>query len=262
MTRLLLGLEYDGSDFCGWQLQDDRRSVQGVVEQAIAKITQETVRISGAGRTDAGVHARGQCAHFDTETRLSPLELRRALNAVLPDDVAVTRVAAVSPDFHARNSALEKGYDYRILRAATASPLRRRQTWHLRGRLDLEAMRAAARSLLGEHDFAAFRGAAGGADPDQGTVRTLRRLEIRAQDDEVRVRAEARGFLRYMVRNLVGTLVEVAQGRRGPEDPARVLASRDRSQAAPAAPAHGLCLLAVRYPDAQAGPESAEVPGA
>ncbi len=261
MTRLLLALEYDGTDFRGWQVQDGGRSVQGVVEEAIAKITQESARISGAGRTDAGVHARGQCAHFDSETRLAPLELRRALNAVLPDDVAVTRVVPVAPGFHARSSALAKTYAYRILRSPTASPLRRRQTWHLRGPLDLAAMREAAAPLLGEHDFAAFRGAPGGVDPDQGTVRTLTRLEICAQADQVTLRAEAPGFLRYMVRNLVGTLVEVGQGRRPPEDPARVLASRDRSRAGPTAPPHGLCLLGVSYPEASLGPESAEVPG-
>ena len=262
MTRLLLALEYDGTDFCGWQVQDGGRSVQGVVEEAIAKITQESVRISGAGRTDAGVHAQGQCAHFDTQTRLAPLELRRALNAVLPDDVAVARALPVPPDFHARYSALAKTYGYRILRSPTGSPLRRRQTWHLHGPLDLAAMRAAAAPLLGEHDFAAFRGAPGGADPGQGTVRTLSRLEIHSRDGEVQVRAEAPGFLRYMVRNLVGTLVEVGQGRRPLEHAARVLASRDRSRAGPTAPAHGLCLLHVSYPEAQLGPESVEVPGA
>jgi len=252
VRRLLLTLAYDGAGFRGWQVQDQGRSVQGAVEQAIEKVTQESVRATGAGRTDAGVHARGQCAHFDSRSRLTPLELRSALNAALPDDVAVTRAIEVPARFHARSDAVGKTYAYRILERATPCPLRRGQTWHLRSRLGLDAMRAAAASLLGEHDFAAFRGAPGGAPEGQSTVRRLDRLDLVRQHDEVRVLAEGPSFLRYMVRNLVGTLVEVGQGRRAPEDPARALAGGERAAAGRTAPAHGLCLERVRYaPEAE-----------
>ena len=259
MRRLLLTLAYDGADFRGWQVQDHGRSVQGVVEEAIEKVTQQSPRVTGAGRTDAGVHARGQCAHFDSDSRLTPLELRSALNAVLPDDVAVTRAIEVPARFHARSDALSKTYAYRILERAAPCPLRRGQTWHLRSRLDLEAMRAAAAPLLGEHDFAAFRGAPGGAPEDQSTVRRLDRLTLSREQDEIRLLAEGPSFLRYMVRNLVGTLVEVGQGRRAPDAPARLLASCERAQAGRTAPARGLCLERVRYPPEA---ESARLSGA
>ncbi len=260
MRRLLLTLVYDGAGFRGWQVQDrGLRSVQGAVEEAIEKVTQETVRVTGAGRTDAGVHARGQCAHFDSRSRLTPIELRSALNGVLPDDVAVSRAIEVPVRFHARSDALGKTYCYRILERASPCPLRRGQTWHRRSRLDLDAMRAAAAPLLGEHDFAAFRGAPGGAPEGQSTVRRLDRLELVRRDDEVRVWAEGPSFLRYMVRNLVGTLVEVGQGRRAPEQPARALAGRERADAGPTAPARGLCLERVRY---AAEAENARLSGA
>ena len=253
MRRIRLTVEYDGGDFQGWQVQERGRSVQGELEDAIEKVTQTRARVIGAGRTDAGVHARGQVAHFDSETRLRPLELLRALNAVLPEDVAVAAAADAPPDFHARFSALEKRYVYRIWGRSVRSPLARRQTWHVRGALDLAAMERAAQVLRGEHDFAAFRGAPGGPPPGESTVRELAGLDLVRQGPELSIRAQGRSFLRYMVRNLVGTLVEVGQGRRSPEDVGAVLASRDRSRAGPTAPAHGLCLVGIRYPGAAEG---------
>ena len=256
MSRVRLTLEYDGTDFRGWQVQDSGRSVQAVVEESLAKVTQESPRLTAAGRTDAGVHARGQVAHLDTQSRLSPLELRSALNAVLPGDVAVREAVPVGPGFHARYDALWKRYRYRVLNRAAPSPLRGRYTWHLRGRLDLAAMSAAAGALLGEHDFAAYRGAPGGSPPHQSTIRHLSRLEVKGEDDEVWVIAEGKSFLRYMVRNLVGTLVEVGRGRRPHTDPAALFESGDRSRSGPTAPARGLCLERVVYP--QIRPESLE----
>lgn len=247
--RLRLLLEYDGTDFEGWQVQPRGRSVQGAVETALAKVTQEERRVTGAGRTDAGVHALGQVAHVDTASRLSPVELRRALNAVLPDDVAVRAVAVVAPDFHARFDAAAKRYAYLILNRAAPSPLLRRRSWHLRARLDLSAMRAGAALLVGTRDFAAFRGAPGGPPPHEATRRTLDRLEVLRAGDEVRIVAEAPSFLRYMVRNLVGTLVDLGLGRCDPGDLSALLASADRSRAGPTAPACGLCLERVSYPD-------------
>ncbi len=247
MRRLRLTLEYDGGAFQGWQVQSEARTVQGVLEGALLEVTGEAVRIVGAGRTDAGVHALGQTAHGDTATRLAPLELRRALNGVLPGDVAVRELVEAEAGFDARRHARSKRYLYRILNRPTPSPLRASFTWHLRERLDDPAMAAAAGPLLGEHDFAAFRGAPSGAPPGQSTLRRLDRLDIRRAADELRIVAEGPSFLRYMVRNLVGTLVEVGQGRRAVEDPAALLESPDRARTGRTAPAQGLCLERVEY---------------
>jgi len=247
MRRFRLVVEYDGTDFHGWQLQADGRSVQGALEEAINRVTAESRRVMGAGRTDAGVHARGQCAHFDSETRLAEADLHRAINAVLPSDVALREFEQVSPSFHARSDALSKTYIYRILNRRAPSPMRRGRTWHLRAPLDVAAMQEAARLLVGDHDFVAFRGARGGSDPEERTRRTLDRLDLAAEADEVRLTAEGRSFLRYMVRNLVGTLVEVGQGQRAAAEVETILASGERSRAGPTAPARGLCLECVRY---------------
>jgi tRNA pseudouridine38-40 synthase len=251
VTRYRATLEYDGTDFAGWQLQRDARTVQGELEQALAKITGAPVRPTAAGRTDAGVHATGQVVHFDSETRLSPVELRRAANGVLPGDVAVLDLFLAPPDFHARKDAAGKRYVYRILTRGSPSPLRRRFAWHLRGPLDLEAIGRASRCLVGLHDFRAFRGTAGGDPGPEDTRRRLERLDWFRDGDEIRVVAEGAGFMRYMLRNLVGTLVEVGAGRRAADSIPEILASRDRSRAGPTAPPHGLCLERVRYSDAE-----------
>jgi len=246
MSRIRLRLEYDGTDFHGWQLQAGDRTVQGDLEAALAQITGTPLRVHGAGRTDAGVHARGQVAHVDVDTRLDPAALQRALNAVLPSDVAVLEAAAAAPDFDARGDARWKRYGYRILARRPASPLRRRMSWHLPIALDPEPMRAAARLLEGTHDFAAFRGNPRGA-ADEGTIRTLLSLELADGGDELTITAVGPSFLRHMVRNLVGTLVEVGRGRLPAGSMAEILASRDRARAGPTAPACGLCLEHVEY---------------
>ena len=257
MRRILLTLEYDGSEFQGWQLQPRLRSVQGEIEAAVLKVTQGAARVIGAGRTDAGVHARGQGAHFYTPSRLGPAALRKALNAVLPEDVAVLASREVPPGFHARHDAISKLYVYSVLNRAAPSPGRRRTSWHIRSRLDLDAIQRAAGLLVGEHDFGAFRGAHGGVPERELTRRTLDRLEVSRAGDRVELRAEGRSFLRHMVRNLAGTLVDVGLRRTTPADVAQILASRDRARAGPTAPAHGLCLEAVRYPSNGANPEAA-----
>ena len=249
MRRLRFVLEYDGSEFAGWQIQPAERSVQGVLEEALREITGESRRFSPAGRTDAGVHAVGQVAHVDCATHLEVPALGRALNAVLPRDVAVQALEIAPSDFHARHDASAKLYIYRILNRATPSPVRARFAWHLRSPLDVAAMAEAAASVVGTHDFSAFRGAPGGSDEEVSPRRTLHRLNVVALGDEVRVEAEGRSFLRHMVRNLAATLVEIGQGRRPASEMAKVLESRDRANAAPTAPAHGLCLERVRYPD-------------
>ena len=252
MRRIRLTLEYDGGGFQGWQLQPSERTVQGVLEAALHEVAKAEVRVIAAGRTDAGVHARGQVAHVDVPSELGPLELRRALNAVLPADLAVLELRDAAPDFHARHDARSKTYRYRILNRAVPSPERRAFSWHIRSRLDLDPLRKAAEILCGDHDFAAFRGAHGGAPEGESTERSLDRLEVERQGDEVRIEAEGRSFLRYMVRNIAGTLVDVGLGRSSPEDVAAILASRDRARAAPTAPPQGLCLVRVSYP-AEAG---------
>jgi tRNA pseudouridine38-40 synthase len=247
MRRLRLRLEYDGTDFAGWQLQPGARTVQGVLEEAVREITGEARRFVPAGRTDAGVHARGQVAHVDVASDLGTPALERALNAVLPADVSVLEIHAVAERFHARHDARAKTYLYRILNRPMPSPLASRFTWHLRAELDVAAMAAGAGLVLGTHDFSAFRGAPGGVPEDESPRRSLDRLDVVRIGDEVHVEAEGRSFLRHMVRNLVGTLVEIGQRRRAPDDMAKVLESLDRARAGPTAPAHGLCLERVLY---------------
>ena len=248
MRRLRLTVEYDGTDFAGWQLQPHARSVQGVIEATLARVTGVEARVTGAGRTDAGVHARGQVAHFDTATRLSNADLRRALNAELDADVAIVDLRAAPQSFDARRDAAMKRYVYRILTRRDASPLRRRSVWQVRQPLDLDAMALAAGGLEGTHDFAAFRGAPGGPPAREQTLRSLDRLTLEKGGDEIRLIAEGRSFLRYMVRNIVGTLVEVGAGRLPAEAMTQILASRDRARAGPTAPPNGLCLEWIRYP--------------
>jgi len=242
--RLLV--EYDGTDLEGWQIQPEpARTVQGLLVATLARITGVAARVNGAGRTDAGVHAEGQIANTSVATRLGAGELQRALNALLPLDVAVREVAVVPDSFHARRDAHSKLYVYRLWTGLARSPLRERNSLWIPAPLDLDAMRAAALGLIGTHDFSSFR-AAGSAVI--GSVRTLSRVEIRGErGGEVALDFEGTGFLRYMVRNLVGTLLEVGRGRRGPESIAALLAARDRNQAGPTALAQGLTLVRIRY---------------
>ncbi len=245
MPKLRLVLEYDGTDFAGWQAQVGRRTVQGALEAAIERVTGARVRVVGAGRTDAGVHAEGQVASVGLATRLAPAELQRALNAVLPRDVAVVRLASAPEGFHARRDAASKLYRYTVWNGRSPSPLRTRRAHWVRAELDLEAMRRAARALEGRHDFAAFQ--ATGSQVGT-TVRTLARLEWRGRvGRELRLEVEGSGFLRHMVRTLAGTLLEVGRGRRRATSMRALLRARDRSRAGPTAPARGLTLVRVRY---------------
>jgi tRNA pseudouridine38-40 synthase len=243
-----LTLEYDGTGFQGWQSQgrDDRRTVQDTLQAALDRVCQEAGRVTASGRTDAGVHAEGQVASARLRTGLAPAELARGLNAVLPRDLAVVEVALADDHFHARRDARSKAYRYAVWNGPTRSPARdRSHTMHPNRRLDLEAMRAAAKLVLGEHDFAAFQAAGSSV---QTTVRTLTRLDVEgAAGAEVHFWVEGSGFLRHMVRNLVGTLLEIGLGRRAPDEMAAILASRDRARAGPTAPARGLTLVRVDY---------------
>ena len=247
MTRTLkLVLAYDGTDFVGWQRQAEGLSIQGLIENALAPIEGSTVNVHGAGRTDAGVHALGQAASLTLTATIDPAKLARALNAVLPPEIRVLDAEEMPSDFHARFSAKGKVYEYRILDTPVASPFVRRYAWHVTPAVDMEAIEAASAALRGRHDFAAFQGAGTAVS---STVRTIHRLEwLRGGPDETLVmEVEGDGFLRHMVRNIAGTLVEVGLGRCAPGQIEAILASRDRSQAGVTAPPQGLFLQRVLY---------------
>ncbi len=244
-------LEYDGTDFAGWQRQrGGERTVQGVLEDALAEIVGARAPVIGAGRTDAGVHAEGQVASVEIETALAPETLGRALNARLPLDVAVREAALAPPGFHARYHARAKVYRYSIWNGRQPSPLRRRRFLAVRAPLDLEAMREAARHLPGCHDFSCFetRPERAISRPGRSTLRRLDRVELSgAAGAEIHLELEGSGFLRHMVRAIAGTLLEVGRARRGPGSLPALLAARDRRAAGPTAPARGLTLVRVLY---------------
>mgnify|MGYP001340471547 CR=1 FL=1 len=245
MRTIKLTLEYDGTDFVGWQVQPNGRSVQQVVEQALERMLKERTPVVGAGRTDAGVHAAGQVATLRTEKAVPLKAFVMGLNSLLPQDVAVLDAEEMPEGFHARHSASGKRYEYRISNRPTRSPLLRRTHWEIYRPLDVAAMRAAAVHLLGEHDFSAFRAA---DCPAKTTRRVLRRFDVEEEGErEILITVEATAFLKHMVRNLVGTLAEVGLGRRDPESLPALLASGDRTQAGPTAPPQGLTMAKVFY---------------
>jgi tRNA pseudouridine38-40 synthase len=240
-----LTLEYDGTRYVGWQVQPNGPSVQAEVERALATLHKAPRRVTAAGRTDAGVHALGQVASFPEAAPLPLTAYVQGMNALLPDDVAV-RAASVEPDgFDARRSAQGKRYRYRILNVPARAPLAQRYTWQVFRPLDLAALRAAAAPLVGRHDFAAFQA----ADCEAGhAVRDVRRLEVvAAGGGEIAVVIEATAFVKHMVRNIVGTLVEVGLGRRDPASIPALLEGRDRTRAGRTAPPQGLVLEEVFY---------------
>lgn len=241
ICRLLAILEYDGTDFEGFQIQKHGRTVQGELERALRRITGEKIRVIGGGRTDAGVHAAGQGAHFDTAWQRSLAELQRALNAVLPGDIAVRSLVEVGKDFSARYSAKSRAYRYTILNQAIRSPLACRYALLVPEPLDADAMDAAARCLLGKHDFGAF----GSPPRGENTVREMYRAEVKREGTWVRIDLEANAFLYRMVRRIVGTLLGVGKGVLSVAEFREVLAKQRR--AGQAVPPQGLCLVAVRY---------------
>ncbi len=255
MRSLRIELAYDGTAYCGWQSQAVGRSIQDTFELAWCRVTREQVRVAASGRTDAGVHAVGQVVSLQTATSLTPETLRRALNANLPDDIRVREVAEATIGFHATRDACWKRYRYRIQMGSHPDIFEQRYAWFIPQRLDSAAMREAAGSLVGEHDFAAFQAS---GSPRRNTVRNVRRLTVdlfRTElVDGVQIEIEANGFLYNMVRNIVGSLVEVGRGRQPAEWVGHVLNSRDRRQAGPTAPARGLTLVFVAYPPLDAPP--------
>ena len=247
MPNLRLVVEYDGTDFEGWQAQrQGQRTVQGTLEAAIASVVGAPCAVVGAGRTDTGVHAEGQVANVHVESRLAPEVLERAINAALPRDVAVREVAAVGDAFHARRDARSKLYVYRVWASPVRSPLRERRALWVPAPLDCDRLREAAAHLVGTHDFTSFQAAGSSA---RSPVRQLDRVAITGCGADLRLAFDGRGFLRHMVRNLVGTLLEVGRGRREPGSIPGLLAARDRRLAGPTAAPRGLTLVRVRYDD-------------
>ncbi len=244
MRNIRLTLEYDGTGFAGWQWQPGLPTLQGAVEDALARLVKEPVRVTAAGRTDAGVHALGQVVNFATGCRVPLRGFLHGLNGLLPPAVAVREAAEVPPEFDSRHSARGKTYQYFLHVGGAPSAFARRTSWRPGGALDLAAMAAAGRRLVGTHDFEAFRSA--GCDAAHA-VRTIVDLWVRERGEYVEIGVQGNGFLRHMVRIMVGTLVDIARGRREPGSVDAALATGERTRAGPTAPPQGLFLAAVRY---------------
>jgi tRNA pseudouridine38-40 synthase len=245
VTRFKFTLEYDGSDFVGWQRQDNGMSVQQALEEAVFKTCAETVTAHAAGRTDAGVHATGQVVHVDIEKEFTPDKIQAALNFHLkPWPVAIIQSEIAPSDFHARFSATGRAYLYRIVNRRPPLALDEGRAWLVNAPLDAAAMHGAAQVLVGKHDFSTFRASLCQA---QSPVKTLTRLDVSRAGEEIFIMAEARSFLHHQVRNMVGTLRLVGEGKWTTADVRRALEARDRTKGGPTAPPHGLYLTAVRY---------------
>ena len=247
MSRILLTVEYDGTAYAGWQRQLNGLAVQQVMEERLSALCGEEIRITGASRTDAGVHARGQRAHFDTACRIPPEKYPFALNTMLPPDIRVTEGRAVPGGFHARFMTCGKLYTYRILNRRHASAILRNTYAHVPVSLDVDRMRRAAGTLIGKHDFAAFQAAGGTA---RTTVRTVREASLTLDGDALVFTVSGDAFLYNMVRIIAGTLIEIGHGKRGEDAFLRAFESLNRLDLGPTAPAHGLELTRVDYPDA------------
>lgn len=237
-------VEYDGTRYAGFQRQKREITVQEEIERAFGSVTQEQAKIVGAGRTDAGVHATGQVISFSTGWKRSLSELQRALNALLPLDIAILKLSEVPLDFHARKSALSRRYRYTIFNRSVRSSLSRLYAYHWVGELDLEAMKEALESLMGVHDFASF----GRARPGGSTRREMLEVDCRREGDYIYIDLVANAFLKRMVRSIVGTLLLVGRGEMSPQGFKDILEAKDRSRGGDPLPAHGLCLTKVSYP--------------
>lgn len=243
MRRIKLTLEYDGTGFSGWQVQPDERTVQGVLQECLSEMMGSRIRVVGSGRTDAGVHALRQVAHADVTRDIPASNIMMGLNSALPKDVRVLECVDTKETFHAQRSARGKTYRYTVLNGIRPTALDRHRVWHVRQPLDIDAMKKGAEHLLGKHDFTAFKS----AGDDTSTVRELRQLDITREADHVVLTFEANGFLKHMVRNLTGALVEVGLGKLEPDDIKRLLEARSRVNAPKKAPSQGLVLVQVHY---------------
>ena len=246
MARIALGLEYDGTDFVGWQEQRNGRSVQASLAAAVSEVADEPITVHGAGRTDAGVHARGQVVHFDSRARRTPRQWLLGINSNLPDDIAVRWAQEVDAGFDARRAALWRSYRYRVLQQQTRSALARRYSWWVRESLDRAAMTAAAVAWLGENDFSSFRAA---GCQSRSPMRRLLAVGIHPEGCCLALEFRANAFLHHMVRNLVGVLVEIGRGSAPVEWAGELMRARDRTLGGVTAPPQGLTLVHVHYPE-------------
>jgi tRNA pseudouridine38-40 synthase len=244
MKKILLTIEYDGTGFAGWQLQVNGITIQQKMEEALARVLGHPVRLHSSGRTDAGVHARGLTVHFSTDRDLPMAAFRDGVNRHLPHEISVRRAVEVPADFHARLNARGKWYRYSIFQSSVRSPLASRFAWHIRAPLNLEAMRSGADRFVGYHDFAAFR--ASGCEA-RTSMREIFAVDLSRDEDMLRIDVQGKGFLRNMIRIMVGTLVEIGLGKRSAQDVDLLLQQGSRIQAGFTAPSHGLCLMEVWY---------------
>jgi tRNA pseudouridine38-40 synthase len=238
-------IEYDGTNFHGWQRQKKEATIQGEIEKALWIMTRNRVTLTGSGRTDAGVHAVGQAANFRCDTNLAPDAFQRGLNSLLPQDIVIKECCQVEDTFHARYNVKSKIYHYKIFNRTVPTAIHRRYVWSIRRQLDTRAMRTAISYIIGSQDFKAFEGA---GSPRAHTTRHVMAADLVESDSGLLTfRIEADGFLRFMVRNIVGTLVDVGLGKTLPAEFEQILKSRDRTKAGATAPASGLCLMEVKY---------------
>ncbi len=244
MRRIKLIVAYDGTNYCGWQVQPNGVTISQKLNEALSDLFGEDIRVTGASRTDAGVHSMGNVCVFDTQTRMPAEKICLALNQRLPDDIVVQESCEVPPDFHPRFSKSWKTYEYRILNRRLPLPNRRLDTYFYYYPLDVGRMRQAAAYLVGEHDFRSFASERGQSET---TVRTLSECTVTRADDIITIRVCGNGFLYNMVRIIAGTLIEVGAGRRAPEEMPAILEARNRSAAGPTAPAHGLTMMGIVY---------------
>lgn len=245
MPNFKITIEYDGSAYHGWQRQASDRTIQGEIENALMTMTGNSITVTGSGRTDAGVHALNQAANFRCSTSLTPEAFLKGLNSLLPEDIVITSCKVVSEKFHARYDVKSKVYDYRILNRSLPSAISRQYAWHIWKELDLSAMQEAICCIIGSHDFKAFEGV---GSPKASTVRCILNADlIKTDNDYLILKIEGDGFLKFMVRNIVGTLVDVGLGKITPDDFKQILISKDRNLAGITAPAHGLFLIEVKY---------------
>ncbi len=244
MRRIKLTIAYDGTNYCGWQVQPNGITIEEVINKALKKLTGENIQVIGASRTDSGVHAMGNVAVFDTETTIPAEKIAMALNQRLPEDIVIVQSEEVPLDFHPRYCDCSKTYEYHIINTRIPMPTKRLTNYFVSYTLDIDKMRQAASYLIGEHDFVSFCNI---RTDVENTVRTIQELDIITNGDEITIRITGNGFLYNMVRIIVGTLVRVGRGFYGPEKVKEILEARDRKAAGVTAPAHGLILTKIEY---------------
>jgi tRNA pseudouridine38-40 synthase len=247
IRNIRLTIEYDGTDYCGWQVQSrnsSKKSIQAVIEKALQKILQEKIKLIGSGRTDAGVHALAQVANFRTKAKIPATNLQKALNSILPDDISIFKAEDVKPDFHSRFSAKSKIYRYTILNRSYPSALSRNTAYFFTYPLNVKLMQKESRVLLGRHNFKSFQLT---QKQEKNPVRTIEQIRVQKKADLIHIDIEADGFLYNMVRSIAGTLIEIGRGKLAPGSLKRILFAKNRKFAGPTALARGLCLLEVKY---------------